>query len=163
MKKYYIITSVLLAFVLLTAFSIPGGKSVKSVMKEYRHEKGFMLISVPACIVRPFIPAEEQIAKDIMKDVKMFRVLVGNEEADKGVFGELAYDVGSLLTSEYYHDFLEVITPEEKVMIKGREKNGVLTELVIFVNSPEESVIVQVTGKFLLKDLAKSARLVADL
>lgn len=162
MKKLYTLVPLLIGFILLQSFNVPDEKNIKRVMKDYRHEQGFMLIAIPACVVRPFIPDEEQIAKDLMKNIKMVRVLVG-EEVENSVAGELAHDMKNFLSSGRYKDFLEVITPDEKITIKGCEKNGVLTELVIFVNSPNESVVVQVTGNFVLQDLANSAKLLADL
>lgn len=162
MKKLYILVPLLIGSILFQSFHAPEGKNIKRVMKEYRHEQGFMLIAIPAFVVRPFIPAEEEIARDLMKSIKMVRVLVG-EDIERTIAGELAYDMKNFLSAGQYQDFLEVITPDEKIMIKGCEKNGVLTELVIFVNSPSESVVVQVTGSFVLEDLATSAALLADL
>lgn len=164
MKNVYITIAVLSSFLLLQSFHTPEVRNIKHIMKEYRHEKGFMLISLPAFLVRPFIPAEEEAAKQFMNDVKMFRVLIGQPEVDKSVTGNLADDVLHFLDDNHYKQFLTVITPEEKVVIKGVEKNGIIKELVVFVNSTEESIIVQITGNIVLNELVCGAsNLVADL
>lgn len=162
MKKIYMFVSVLTVFVLFQGFQVTKDKNIKHLMKDYRHEKGFMMVSVPAFVVRPFIPEEEQAVKHLMKNVKMFRVLISHEEVDPRTTDRLALDVQNFFGGIVYRDLVEIKTDDENVIIKGKVDRDRMTELIVFVNTREESVIVQITGDFLLEDLANTTKMLAE-
>ena len=163
MKKTALIITVILSALLMQSFHSPGSKKLKNVMKEYRHEQGVMFFAVPAWIIRPFIPAEEETAKALLKDVKMFRILITKPEARSEVNHAFANDMNIYFgNTEQYKDLLTVISPDEQVSIKAREENGNIMELIIFVNSPDETVCLQVTGNINLNKISEATSLIAD-
>jgi hypothetical protein len=160
-KQYYLpLTLILIATLIVFQSSRPKTektKKVKSILKEYRSENGFIGFGVPAFVARPFLSSEPEL-KQIIKDIRMVRFLVYEDHNNDEIAFECANELSHALKSnKNYYELLTVKHSEGDVMIYAKSIKDIINELVILVNDDNDFVAIEVTGSIELDKILEYA------
>lgn len=122
---------------------------------DYKDAK-FTSINVPVWLAKPFAKnalrdeenSEELIAliKKI-SDVKIMTVENGNPE--------MLSDFAKYLTNNNFQEWMTVKKDKETVNFQAKQKGDIIKKLLITVNSDNELVYIDITGKFSADDISK--------
>ena len=162
MKKQYILPVTLLlclSFVLLQSSrpKTEKTKKVKSILKEYRGESGFIGFGIPAFVARPFLSGEPEL-KDIIKDIRMVRFLVYENHQNDEIAYECANELShTLKNNKNYSELLTVTHSDGDVLIYAKSIKDIINEIVILVNDENDFVAIEVTGSIELDKLIEYA------
>lgn len=132
-------------------------KKVKSILKEYRSENGFIGFGIPAFIARPFLSSEPEL-KEIMKDIRMVRFLVYEDHNNDVLAIECADELSHVLKSnKHYSELLTVTHSDGDVMIYAKSIKDIINEVVILVNDNNDFVAIEITGSIELDKIIEFA------
>lgn len=162
MKKQYILPLTLMLVLSLVVFQSSRPKTektkkVKSILKEYRSENGFIGFGVPAFIARPFLSDEPEL-KEILKDIRMVRFLVYEDHNNDLMAVECANELSHVLkNNKHYSELLTVTHSEGDVMIYAKSIKDIINEVVILVNDNNDFVAIEITGSIELNKIVEFA------
>jgi hypothetical protein len=94
-------------------------------------------------------------AKELMNNLKTLVVLTANAETNANRTVRFADEVKNALPKGNYKVLLKVVDGTENVDILANEQNGIINELILTVKSPDEDLLLILTGQINLKSIAK--------
>jgi hypothetical protein len=103
-------------------------------------------MSIQNSLIRIFIPKEETEVKEFLKDIRKIRFLVYDDPSGSGIVKSCKKDMDALFKNKGYIELLTVIDDSETVKIRAIPDGDNLKDMVIFVNSTDELVIVNFVG-----------------
>ena len=162
MKKQYVLPLTLLLIFSFVLFQSSRPKTyktkkVKSILKEYRSENGFIGFGVPAFVARPFLSSEPEL-KEILKDIRMVRFLVYEDHNNDEVAFECANELSHVLrNNKHYAELLTVTHSGGEVMIYAKSIKDIINEVVILVNDNNDFVAIEITGSIELNKIVEYA------
>lgn len=159
MKNLFLISVVLVMFSLQSCIvsKHPNMAFFDNPGYDYSDAK-FTSINVPMWIAKPFIKkalreeneenAEEMIAliKNI-SDIKVMTIENGNRE--------MLADFSKYLTRNNFEEWMTVKKDSETINFQAKQKDDIIKKLLITVNSGNQMVYVDVSGKFTPEDISR--------
>lgn len=148
---------IMMLFVLMAVALQPlSAKSVKDLIKEFKHEDKATSVYVSPLLMKMAKMVDgksdlDEAERLAMKKVKSVRVL-SLGDCSKSVKERFAQEVDRLSDGEY-EPLVVVNSNGDKVKVMSLLKNDIIKELVIFTADVEDCAIVQVTGKFTKEDI----------
>ena len=137
------ILSVMIAVAL--SLNAAAGDDFDKLFSKYAASDGITSVNLTESIIRiasNFLNEEDKDAKDLLRDIESVKLLTS-----EGVsMDKLAADAKALLKAGDYEDLIRVNEEDEYVRIMVKEDNDIIRDIIVFVESPDEVVFINVTG-----------------
>lgn len=129
---------------------------VSIFFNRYAGEEGFTTVNLSAGMVKMLskIDPHDKNLQDL-SGVQEIKILV--QEEKKGQFADLNFyeEIYNQLDKNLYKEMLVVKDNDENVNMLVREDNGVISEFLLIVTSPDENVLINIKGEIDLGKLDK--------
>ncbi len=145
----------LIIFIIM-AIAIPSfgqTKSIKRFYNKYKHEEHVTNLNLQGWVLKMVatFTDDEDMPKELIRKISHLRILTfegGNAVTDRE-YKNLLSDI----RKEHFETVITVRDGKEKFHLLIREDDEIITDAVLFVNSPDEFVLLSLEGAFSLKDL----------
>lgn len=157
MKNLYLLTAIVLLFTLQSC--MVSHKPKMAFFNNPAYDLGdakFTSINVPMFLTKPIVKRalredreSEELINLISKvsDVKVMTVENGNKE--------MLSDYAKYLTNNNYEEWLTVKKQNETINFQAKQTGEIIKKLLITVQSEEDLVFVDVSGKFTADDISR--------
>ena len=135
---------------LITVSCSAREKNFRTFYRNHKSDDGVLNLNIPPQLARIFIPDEEILIKDFLKETSSLRLLI-KQESDT----ELASELSSMLSSSDYKDLIFVKDGSEFVRICAKMNKDKIQEIIITVNDSDNFVAVQLKGNYSMATLKK--------
>lgn len=157
MKNLYLLTAIVLLLTLQSC--VVSSKPKMAFFDNPAYERGdakFTSINVPMFLAKPIVKKalredgeSEELINLISKisDIKVMTVENGNKE--------MLSDYAKYLTTNNYEEWMVVKKDNETINFQAKQTGEIIKKLLITVQSEEELVFVDVSGKFTADDISR--------
>lgn len=150
MKKF-----VVLLVVLCAAMSVMAQDVVSDFQKKYGNGEEFTNINISAKMFQMMASVAEPETEEIVKNLTGMKVLTAEKDMAKYYQDAVAFVNRS---GSGYEELMSVQEKDEDVRMFTKESKGVITELIIIVGGKKDFVLMGITGKIDLKQMAKLSK-----
>ena len=135
--------------------SLEKTSSFKTIFDHYRDKDGVMAIGFPPGLLGLVLDqddTEQAELKGLMKELSSFSMLVVEEGS---VYGDLKKDLSSTVTDftgrNEFNDLFRVQSGGEDMFIRIQEKDGMIREAVLMINSEANFTVIDLRGNIDIK------------
>lgn len=154
MKKLFILTGLFA----LTISICGQSPSFQSLADKYAGEEGYTYVYITEYMFElagAFAENEDPEVKEMMHNLKSLIVISASGEVNAKRNIRFADEVSAAMPDNEYKVLLKVKDGEEDVGILANESAGIIKELIITVKSPDEDLLLVLTGNIDLKAISK--------
>lgn len=150
--------SLLITGLALTIITQAQVTPLTALVDKYAGQEGYTYVYITDYMFQlaaSMAEEEDPQSKELIKNLKTLVVLTANAETNKTRSVRFSEEVKTALPKGNYKVLLKVVDGNENIDILANEQNGIIDELILTIKSPEEDVLLILTGKIDLKSLAK--------
>lgn len=128
------------------ALNASAGENFDKLYSKYASTDGITSISLTESLIQiasKFLKEEDLEAREVLKDIKSVKLLTSEGKTHSGLSG----DARKLLDTDGYEELLRVSEKDELVRIMVKETGSIIDDVVVLVDSPDEFVFINITGK----------------
>ena len=152
MNKFRIITVLLALTMLATSCGVTDkDHGFNEFYNKYKDEDNFTSLSLKPGLMRLFMGSDDQEAKDMMKHLKQFKMLVYDNDAKMA--SRYTRELNELIERNHYEDLLVVNSGGENVTFKARMNEGKIVEVIMIATEEGSLTILYLKGAIEMKDV----------
>lgn len=126
------------------------------IFQKYSDQPGFSMIALPPNFVDKFVDEEQKEQKELLNQVRDFRLMTFNDEIigkkDKSVYSE----VEKLLEKRNFEDLMSINKDGSKITVKVHQKKDIVREMHVLVKGEENFFIASLVGRIDLNQINKT-------
>jgi hypothetical protein len=134
-----------LFFAVLLSLNLQAGEGFDKLFAKYSGDEEVTTINLTESMINifsKFLGDEDQEARELLKSIESVK-LITSEGKSKGA---MAIDAQKVLASGY-DELLRVNEGKETVKVMVKENGNLINDVIIFVDSIDEFVFINVTGQ----------------
>ncbi|MCP4121626.1 MAG: DUF4252 domain-containing protein [Bacteroidetes bacterium] len=134
-----------LVMAVMLSLSASAGDGFDKLYTKYSATEGITSINLSESIIKiasKFLGDEDQEAKEVLNDIESIKLLTSEGTAN----AKLVSEAKGLLKSEGYEDLIRVNEGDEYVRIMVKESNEIIKDIIVYVESQDEFVFINITG-----------------
>ena len=134
-----------LVFAVTLSLNATAGDGFDKLYSKYSATEGVTSINLSESIIKiasKFLSDEDQEAKEVLQDIESIKLLTSEGTTNTNLIKEAK----ALLKSDGYEDLIRVNEGDEFVRIMVKESNEIIKDIIVYVESKDEFVFINVTG-----------------
>jgi len=132
--------------------------------KKYSGKEGFTTVNISEKLFELFAAVEDEESDqydEMLTRIKGLNILVYENKDKQNLSAKYFNEINTGLQSGYYSELMTIKdgADDVRLLVKESDKKGVITQLLLIVNSAEEFVFINLEGEIDLneiKDISKS-------
>jgi len=129
----------------MLSLNVSAGDGFDKLYSKYSTTEGITSINLSESIIKiasKFLGDDDQEAKEVLNDIESIKLLTSEGTTNTNLLNEAK----ELLKSEGYEDLIRVNEGDEYVRIMVKESNEIIKDIIVYVESKDEFVFINVTG-----------------
>lgn len=154
MKKIAVLTGL----IALTINLWSQQSTVKALVEKYQGQEGYTYVYITEYMFQlagTFVAEEDPETKDLLNNLKSLIVISASAEVNAKRSVRFADEINNTIPKSTYKVLMKVKEDDEDVDILANETEGVIHELILTVKSPDEDLLLILTGNIDLKSITK--------
>ncbi len=151
----------ILAGLVLTSLAWGQSTSFQALADKYSGVEGYTYIYITEYMFQlagAVSDNEDPEVKEMLKNLKSLIVIAASDKLNASEKKHFADEVSAAMPQKDYKILMKVKDAGENVDILAREVSGIIKELIISVKSPDEDLVLVLTGNIDLKAISKLSK-----
>jgi hypothetical protein len=155
--------NIIIFFILtITATNLKSQSPVDKIFDQYSGKEGFTTVYITKYMFDLFRDLEKENENDEMEEVisklNSIKILATDDDPNTKTNVNLYNEVLKNLPESEYKELMVIKEKNEDVKFLIKEENKKVTELLLLVGSPDESVLISIQGDIDMKNISKIAK-----
>ena len=153
----------IIASALIPVMGFAQKQVTDNFFKKYSGKEGFTTVNISDKLFELLAVAEDEKSDqydEMLTKIKGLNILVYENTNKQNLSAKYFNEIHSSLQSGYYSELMTIKDGQDDVrlLVKEGDKKGVITQLLLIVNSAEEFVFINLEGEIDLNEIKKISK-----